>query len=241
MRLDKLLAHTGYGTRAEVKRLLKTKTVTLNGQVAQDGKIQVDLKKDQVLVAGQLADYREFVYLMMNKPQDCLSATTDRSGRTVIDLLSEEYRRFDMVPAGRLDRNTEGLMLLTNDGALVHSIISPKKEVYKQYLACLDGELTPEKISLLEAGVEIRDGADEIYRTKPARITLLEPQQGRQAALIEITEGKFHQVKRMFASVGCKVTYLKRNAIGRLKLDDSLALGQYRELTEVEISILRGH
>ncbi len=148
MRLDKLLAHTGYGTRTEVKKLLKSKVVKVDGVIAKDAKQKVDLSKQVVTVFDEVVEYREFVYLMMNKPQNCLSATRDRDYRTVIDLLDDYYLMFDVAPAGRLDRDTEGLVLLTNDGKLAHEIISPKKDVFKRYVAHVTGELTD--VSILD-------------------------------------------------------------------------------------------
>ncbi len=239
VRLDKLLAHTGFGTRSEVKRLLKSKVVKIDGQVAKDAKVKVDLEHQIVTVFDEVVEYREFVYLMMNKPQDCLSATRDRDYRTVIDLLDESYLIYDVAPAGRLDRDTEGLVLLTNDGKLAHEIISPKKEVFKHYRAHISGELTEEAVKRLESGVEILDGNNDSFLTKTAKVQVIGPVDDLTAVEIWITEGKFHQVKRMFASVGCKVEYLKRLAIGQLVLDESLALGEYRELTDDELDCLR--
>lgn len=239
MRLDKLLAHTGYGTRTEVKKLLKSKVVKVDGVIVKDAKQKVDLSQQVVTVFDEQVEYREFVYIMMNKPQNCLSATRDRDYRTVIDLLDEDYLMFDVAPAGRLDRDTEGLVLLTNDGKLAHEIISPKKDVFKSYVAHISGELTPSSIKQLEVGVEILDGNNESFLTKPAKLNVIGPVNDLTAVEICITEGKFHQVKRMFASVGCKVVYLKRLAIGSLQLDETLALGEYRELTEEELACLK--
>ena len=239
LRLDKLLAHTGYGTRTEVKKLLKSKVVKVDGVIAKDAKQKVDLSQQVVTVFDEQVEYREFVYLMMNKPQNCLSATRDRDYRTVIDLLDEDYLMFDVAPAGRLDRDTEGLVLLTNDGKLAHEIISPKKDLFKRYVAHISGELTASSIKQLEVGVEILDGNNESFLTKPAKLNVIGPVNDLTAVEICITEGKFHQVKRMFASVGCKVVYLKRLAIGSLQLDETLALGEYRELTEEELACLK--
>lgn len=239
LRLDKLLAHTGYGTRTEVKKLLKSKVVKVDGVIVKDAKQKVDLSQQVVTVFDEQVEYREFVYIMMNKPQNCLSATRDRDYRTVIDLLDEDYLMFDVAPAGRLDRDTEGLVLLTNDGKLAHEIISPKKDVFKSYVAHISGELTPSSIKQLEVGVEILDGNNESFLTKPAKLNVIGPVNDLTAVEICITEGKFHQVKRMFASVGCKVVYLKRLAIGSLQLDETLALGEYRELTEEELACLK--
>lgn len=239
MRLDKLLAHTGYGTRTEVKKLLKSKVVKVDGVVVKDAKQKVDLSQQVVTVFDEIVEYREFVYLMMNKPQNCLSATRDRDYRTVIDLLDDYYLMFDVAPAGRLDRDTEGLVLLTNDGKLAHEIISPKKDVFKHYIAHISGELTESSMKQLELGVEILDGNNEAFVTKPAKVKVIGTVNDLTAVEICITEGKFHQVKRMFASVGCKVVYLKRLAIGSLQLDETLALGEYRELTEEELACLK--
>lgn len=239
MRLDKLLAHTGYGTRTEVKKLLKSKVVKVDGVVVKDAKQKVDLSQQVVTVFDEIVEYREFVYLMMNKPQNCLSATRDRDYRTVIDLLDDYYLMFDVAPAGRLDRDTEGLVLLTNDGKLAHEIISPKKDVFKRYIAHISGELTESSMKQLELGVEILDGNNEAFVTKPAKVKVIGTVNDLTAVEICITEGKFHQVKRMFASVGCKVVYLKRLAIGSLQLDETLALGEYRELTEEELAYLK--
>jgi len=235
VRIDKYLAHAGYGSRNDCKQLLKDKAVQIDGVLVKDAKTKVDIQAQVVTVRGTVAEYKEFIYLMMNKPGDCLSATKDKSGRTVIDLLSEDYLKYAPVPAGRLDRDTEGLMLLTNDGALVHGIISPKKEVYKRYVAKISGELTEEGKAKLESGVQILDGQNEPFTTKPAKVEML----GDGLVGIEIAEGKFHQVKRMFASVGCKVTYLKREAIGALELDPALGLGECRELTEEELGLIK--
>ena len=238
LRLDKLLSHIGYGTRTEVKKLLKSKAVKIDGLLVKDAKVKVDPNKQCITVYDDIVEYREFVYLMMNKPQDCLSATRDREYRTVIDLLDEYYLTFDLSPAGRLDRDTEGLVLLTNDGKLAHEIISPKKDVFKRYVAHISGILTQEAVESLSSGVEILDGNNDVFRTKPAKVRILNQLGDLTEVEICITEGKFHQVKRMFASVGCKVVYLKRLAIGELELDESLRLGEYRELTDEELALL---
>ena len=232
MRIDKFLAHAGYGTRAEVKKLLKSKAVKVDGETVKDAKIKIDPNRQQVTVAGEVVFYREYVYLMLYKPQNYLSATTDHGEQTVLDLVRSEYGFFDLVPVGRLDKDTEGLMLLTNDGQFVHAIISPKKAVYKRYEAHITGELTEAAICKLQQGIEILDGNNKIFKTKPAKVNIIT--QG--VVEIAITEGKFHQVKRMFAHVGCRVTYLKRLAIGSLELDKTLPLGGYRELTAEELA-----
>ena len=239
MRIDKFLAHTGHGTRAEVKKLLKQRAVQVDGVMIKDAKLKINPQNQVITVYDETVFYREYVYLMLNKPQNYLSATTDRNYQTVIDLLDEDYRLFDVVPAGRLDRDTEGLVLLTNDGKLVHEIISPNKEVYKRYLAHLTGDLTNEAIEKIQQGIEILDGKGDLFLTKPAHVKVLTKEEALTIVEIQITEGKFHQVKRMFAHVGCKVVYLKRLAIGQLELDANLPLGAYRELTQSELADLK--
>ncbi len=239
MRLDKFLAHTGFGTRKEVKQLLKAKAVKVDEVVKTDAKQQVNPETNIIKVYDEVISYKSEVYFMMNKPGDYLSATSDARYQTVIDLLHAKDLIYDVFPAGRLDRDTEGLVLLTNDGQLAHEIISPKKDVFKTYVAHVTGELTMEDVAALESGVEVRDGNDHEFLTKPARVKILNTSDDITEVEISITEGKFHQVKRMFASVGCKVVYLKRLSIGALQLDESLALGEYRELTEAELALLQ--
>lgn len=236
MRIDKLLANTGHGSRKDVKKLLKTGKVSVNGNVVKDGKIHVDPEKDTVTLMGEEIMYQEFIYLMMNKPAGVISATTDEREPTVIDLLKPDEQIMQPFPAGRLDKDTEGLLLLTNDGQLSHQLLSPKKNVPKTYFAVIDGRVTVEDGEAFEEGVTLDDG----YETKPARLTIL-----KQGAISEIeltiTEGKFHQVKRMFESVGKEVTYLKRLSMGSLLLDEDLEPGEYRELTEAEVTGLQAY
>ncbi|MGY3715318.1 pseudouridine synthase [Sutcliffiella cohnii] len=235
MRLDKLLANSGYGSRKEVKKLLKSGAVKVDDKVEKDGKVHVDHETQFVTVFGEEVEYREFIYLMLHKPQGVLSATEDRSQKTVIDLLEEEDAMFEPFPVGRLDKDTEGLLLLTNDGQLAHQLLSPKKHVPKTYYAVILGEVTEEDIIAFKNGVTLDDG----YVTMPADLTILKA--GNQSEIeLTIMEGKFHQVKRMFLSVDKKVTYLKRMKMGPLELDEELNLGEYRELTDEEISQLKG-
>ncbi|MDX5475507.1 MAG: rRNA pseudouridine synthase [Bacillaceae bacterium] len=232
--MDKLLANSGYGTRKEVKKLLKSGVVKVDGKVEKDAKTHVDPYTQNVEVHGELVEYKEFIYLMMNKPPGILSATEDRSQQTVVDILEEEDQLFAPFPVGRLDKDTEGLLLLTNDGQLSHSLLSPKKHVPKTYYAVILGEVTEEDITAFKKGVTLDDG----YITMPADLTILAS--GNQSEIeLTIKEGKFHQVKRMFESVGKKVTYLKRIQMGDLPLDETLELGEYRELTDEEVEVLR--
>lgn len=234
MRLDKLLANMGYGSRKEVKQLLKQKAVTVDGAYVKDAAMHVDPDKQDVSVFGERVVYTEFVYFMMNKPQGVISATEDLRDETVIDLLEPLHQHFDPFPVGRLDKDTEGLLLITNDGVLAHNLLSPKKHVPKVYYAQIDSIVTERDIAFFAKGVELDDG----YVTKPGHLVILKSGEESEIELT-ISEGKFHQVKRMFEAVGKKVTYLKRLSMGSLKLDESLELGEYRELTEEELEGLR--
>lgn len=233
MRLDKLLANMGYGSRKEVKQLLKQKAVTVDGIEAKDPAMKVDPEKQNVSVFGERVEYVEYIYLMMNKPQGVISATEDKIDKTVIDLLDPLAQHFKPFPVGRLDKDTEGLLLITNDGNLAHNLLSPKKHVPKVYYAKIDGLVTETDMDAFAQGVELDDG----YVTKPGHLVILKS--GDQSEIeLTIQEGKFHQVKRMFEAVGKKVTYLKRLSMGGLKLDETLKLGEYRELTENELKLL---
>lgn len=234
MRLDKFLSNMGYGSRKEVKILLKTKAVEVNGEVVRDPKVHVDEHADIVLVGGEAVVYTEFIYLLMNKPQDVISATEDKYDQTVIDLLAEQEQHFEPFPVGRLDKDTEGFLLLTNDGKLAHELLSPKKHVDKTYYAIIDGRVTEEDAEAFKKGVVLDDG----YVTKSASLNIIESGTVSKIELT-ITEGKFHQVKRMFESVGKRVVYLKRLSMGPLSLDPTLELGEYRHLTEEEVTSLK--
>lgn len=231
MRLDKLLSHTGFGSRKEVKPLLKSGAVVVNGTIQKDSKTQVNPDKDQITVHGTPVVYQEFVYFMLHKPQNVVSATEDNVSETVIDLLAQEYTLTDPFPVGRLDKDTEGLLIITNDGTLAHNLLSPKKHIDKTYYAKIDGDVTAEDVEAFAAGIELDDG----YTCKPARLEIITPNEIK----VTIQEGKFHQVKRMFAARGKSVSYLKRISMGNLQLDESLALGEYRPLTEAELAILQ--
>lgn len=235
MRLDKLLANSGFGSRKEVKKLLKQGGVRVDGETVKDAKIHVDPVEQEVLVYGERVEYKEFIYLMMNKPKGVISATEDMEHETVIDLLEGTEAMFEPFPVGRLDKDTEGFLLLTNDGKLSHELMSPKKNVKKTYEAVVLGEVNEEDIEAFKEGVTLDDG----YVTKPADLVILS--MGPTSVIqLTITEGKFHQVKRMFLSRGKRVLELKRLSIGNLILDETIPLGGYRELTEKELSILRG-
>lgn len=234
MRLDKLLSNMGYGSRKEVKQLLKQKAVTVDGIHVKDAAMHVDPDKQDVSVYDERVIYTEFVYFMMNKPPGVISATEDAREATVIDLLEPLHQHFEPFPVGRLDKDTEGLLLLTNDGTLAHNLLSPKKHVPKVYYAEIEGVVTEADGEAFARGVELDDG----YVTKPGKLVILKSAEQSEIELT-IQEGKFHQVKRMFEAVGKRVTYLKRLSMGNLKLDESLDLGEYRELTAEELVALQ--
>ncbi|GLY10318.1 pseudouridine synthase [Pseudobacillus badius] len=234
MRIDKLLANIGYGSRKEVKQLLKAGAVTVNGEAVKDAKTHVDPEKDRIMLYDEEVYYREFIYLMMNKPPGVISATEDVKDETVVDLLEADHAVFQPFPVGRLDKDTEGLLLLTNDGVLAHQLLSPKKHVPKTYFAVIEGEVTEEDTAAFQQGVTLDDG----YLTKPGELNILKSGP-RSDIELTITEGKFHQVKRMFEAVGKRVVYLQRISMGPLQLDEELNLGEYRELTEEEVALLK--
>ncbi|WP_271004534.1 pseudouridine synthase [Listeria seeligeri] len=231
MRLDKLLSHTGFGSRREVKPLLKSGSVVVNGVIQKDSKLQVNPEKDQITVHGNPVVYQEFVYFMLHKPQNVVSATEDNLSETVIDLLAQEDRLTNPFPVGRLDKDTEGLLIITNDGTLAHNLLSPKKHIDKTYYAKIEGDVTAADVEAFRTGITLDDG----YTCKPAHLEIMTPNEIK----VTIQEGKFHQVKRMFAATGKTVTYLKRISMGKLMLDESLGLGEYRPLTEDELALLQ--
>lgn len=236
MRLDKFLANSGVGTRKEVKELLKKRLIKVNDEIVKDGKIHVNENEDTVKYKDEIISYKKFVYIMLNKPNGVISATEDKVHKTVIDLLGDEYRTFEVFPVGRLDIDTEGLLLLTNDGVLSHNLLSPNKHVDKKYYVELEKLLTKIDIDKLENGVELKD-----FTTKDAKVEIIEngEESDKIRVYITISEGKFHQVKRMFKAVGNEVKYLKRVKMGTLSLDENLKLGEYRELTEDELTKLK--
>ena len=222
-RIDKILSNLGYGSRSEIKKYCKQGSVVVNGSEVSNPGTQVDTENDEILFNGEEVIYREYIYLMMNKPDGYISATTDKYDPTVLDLIDLSYLAFEPFPVGRLDKDTEGLLVLTNDGKLSHRVLSPKKHVPKTYYAKIDGVVTEEDVEAFLEGVVLDDG----YKTMPSQLNILKSDDESEIELT-IHEGKFHQVKRMFESVGKKVVYLKRLSMGNLKLDDSLELGEYR-------------
>lgn len=236
-RLDKILSHMGVGSRSDIRKQAKQGQITVNGKVEKDSGAHVDPYLDLIEVAGERVAYKEYIYLMMNKPAGVLSATEDKRDRTVLDLLKTDVAQFEPFPVGRLDKDTVGLLLLTNDGQLAHELLSPRKHVPKTYEATVEGDVDAADVAAFAAGVELDDG----YVTQPAKLTVLGRERGSvviSQISLTITEGKFHQVKRMFQAVGKKVTFLKRVSMGELQLDESLKPGAYRELTAKELELL---
>ena len=232
MRLDKYLADMGVGTRAEVKKLIRQGQITVDGAVVKLPEMKIDIEHSQVACKGKPIAYETFEYYMLNKPAGVISATTDSKDKTVLDLIDTKKRK-DLFPVGRLDKDTEGLLLITNDGEMAHRLLAPKKHVDKVYYAKIEGVVTEEDQRAFAGGVSL--GGDEM--AKPAELEILVSDEISEIRLT-IQEGKFHQVKRMFESVDKKVIYLKRLSMGSLVLDESLELGEYRKLTEEEIKAL---
>lgn len=233
MRLDRFLCETGFGTRSQVKSLLKKGLVTVNKEPAKRPEQKIDEAEDVVFCGGKRAVYKAFSYLMLHKPAGVVSATEDAKERTVLDLLDGTDKR-NVFPVGRLDKDTEGLLLLTDDGELAHRLLSPKKHVDKVYYARVEGQVTGEHADRFREGLDI----GEKKRTLPAELEILKSAAVSEV-LVTVREGKFHQVKRMFEAVGCRVTRLKRLSMGTLMLDEKLAAGEYRRLTEEEVKKLK--
>ncbi len=236
MRLDKFLAEMKVGSRSEVKQLIRKGQILVNDEVIKKPEWKVDERTDQVVFAGKKIEYAAFEYYMLNKPGGVVSATEDKKDPTVIDLIDTKKRN-DLFPVGRLDKDTEGLLLITNDGKLAHELLSPKKHVDKVYFARIQGVVTDADAEAFKEGVNIGSLKDPEL-TMPAELTILSS--GKLSEIrLRIQEGKFHQVKRMFQAVGKEVIYLKRETMGSLKLDQGLPLGEYRSLTDQEIKELK--
>jgi 16S rRNA pseudouridine516 synthase len=233
LRLDRWLANMGCGSRSQVKQLIKSGQVTLNAAVARDPGIQVAVGRDQVTVDGRLIIYRRYLYLMLHKPAGVVSATEDLRERTVLDLIDSKYRSKGIFPVGRLDKDTEGLLLLTNHGVLAHRLLAPKSHVAKKYFVRVDGRVTTADQAAFRDGILLDDG----YQTLPADMQILSADAVSEVQ-VALWEGKFHQIKRMFSAVGKPVIYLQRFAMGPLVLDERLGPGEYRELSEAEIALL---
>lgn len=229
-RLDKIIASMGRYSRREVKQLVKEGLVLVDGRLARSAEDKYDAEAVAITVAGEVLAYRRFTYVMLHKPAGVLSATEDGRGETVLDLLPKEYRKMGLFPVGRLDKDTEGLLLLTNDGETAHDLLAPKKHVDKVYYTRVTGTLTQSDCDAFAAGMTLRDG----LVCQSAGLTILSAGQESEA-LVTIREGKFHQIKRMLAELGKPVLYLKRLQMGALKLDEALHIGEFRLLKPQEI------
>lgn len=232
-RLDKVLSNMGYGSRKDVKAHIKNGFVKVNGEIVRDNSLKLDPYNDKIHFKEKQINYREFIYLMMNKPQGLVSSTDDPLTKTVIDLLPREYQIYEPFPAGRLDKDTEGLLLITNDGQLAHQLLSPKKGVNKVYYVEVDGYVDESYKVKFQDGIVLDDG----YKTLPAELEIIKSDIISKVNLT-IQEGKYHQVKRMFESISMNVVFLKRISMGQLRLDTGLEAGEYRELTDDEIRLL---
>ena len=232
MRLDKFLVACAVGSRTEVKNFLKSGRVTVNGKKEKSAKLQIDEETDEICFDGQKLDYEEFVYYMMNKPKGVISATEDPNHKTVLDLLDDYARAKEVFPVGRLDIDTHGLLLLTNDGKLAHALLSPKRHVDKIYLARINGVMTDADVETFAKGIPLKD-----FTCQPAKLELVSVDTEKEESLIRVTiaEGKFHQVKRMVGYCGKEVVDLQRLTMGTLTLDEDLKRGEWRRLTKEEL------
>ena len=232
MRLDKYLVACAIGSRTEVKNFLKSGRVTVNGKKEKSAKLQIDEVIDEICFDGQKLDYEEFIYYMMNKPKGVISATEDPIHKTVLDYAHAK----EVFPVGRLDIDTHGLLLLTNDGQLAHALLSPKRHVDKTYLAQVDGIMTKEDVETFAKGIPLKD-----FTCQPAKLELVSLDREKNQSLVRVTiaEGKFHQVKRMVAYCGKEVVDLQRLTMGTLTLDENLKRGEWRRLTTEELEGLR--
>jgi len=234
LRIDKILSNTGVGSRKQIKTDARQGAIEVNGTIEKDSSRIIDTETDTVKYKGETINYTRFIYLMMNKPRGVVSATEDNYDKTVIDLLKDEEKFYKPFPVGRLDKDSEGLLIITNDGKLAHELLSPKKHVDKTYYVEAAEEVTEDDVKAFEKGVILKE---DNYKTLPAKLQIIESGYP-SICLVTIREGKFHQVKRMFNALDNEVTYLKRISMGTLKLDESLKTGQYRHLTEEEIKEL---
>ncbi len=234
-RLDKILGNMGYGSRKEVKASCRKGEVMVDGEIIKDSATKIEPSTSVIEVKGERVVYREFVYLLLNKPAGVVSATFDNHDETVIDLLDPEYKAFDLFPVGRLDKDTVGFLFLTNDGDLNHKLISPKNHVNKVYYAEINKPVDNRDVERFNKGIEIDDG----YKCMPGELEIIKSTEDGSEVLVTIQEGKFHQVKRMFEALDKSVVYLKRIKFGPMELDETLEEGEYRELTEEELDILK--
>ena len=230
LRLDKFIASQLNLARSEAKILIKRGKVSVNNEFIRDCSVIIFPERDIVLCNGQAVKYKKYIYILMNKPSGILSASNDKNRKTVVDLVPESLKRDGLFPVGRLDKDTTGLLIITDDGELAHKVISPKSNISKSYIADLDGELTEEMIELFSKGIVLHDGT----ACKSAVLEILENKRAR----ITVTEGKYHQIKRMFGVVGLGVNALHRESIGHLKIPENLSFGQCVEILPEDVKIL---
>lgn len=232
-RLDKMLVSQGIGSRKEVQKLIKSGNVCVNGEICKKIDRKIDVDSDKVSVNGQAVDYQKHIYIMLNKPSGVVSATVDNHDKTVIDLVPKEYLRKGLFPAGRLDKDTEGMMIITDDGEFAHNILSPTKHIEKKYVAELDGEITDEMIKRFEDGIIFADGT----KCRSAKLEIM-PNSCNKKGIVTISEGKFHQVKKMFICCGVNVVQLQRISMGGLYLDGKLPIGSCKLLSNLDIELV---
>ncbi|MFI3230730.1 MAG: pseudouridine synthase [bacterium] len=234
IRLDKFLANAGIGTRSEVRGYIKQRRVWLDGEVCIKAETKINVEESEITFDKRTVMYEKFIYLMMNKPKGYISATKDDFKETVVDLIDEEYRKLNVFPVGRLDRDTVGLLILSNDGRFAHNTLSPKKHIEKSYYAHINGEITDFHIKEFREGVRIKDG----YKCLPAELEIEYSAENFSKIKVTIREGKYHQIKRMFEAYGRKVVYLQRLTFDEIKLDKNLAEGEYRVLNDQEMMLI---
>lgn len=225
-RIDKIISSQGKYSRKEVKKLISSHKVLLNGEIVKSSDVKINVENDEIVIEGIKLNVKRKIYLILNKPQGYVSATTDKRDKTVLELVPEEFNKRNLFPAGRLDKNTTGLMIITDDGELAHNILSPKKHVKKSYKVTLDIDATEDMIEKFNSGIELNDGI-----CKPAEMKII----GSNVAIVTLREGRYHQIKRMFGCCGAKVIELHRISIGNLSLPNDLKEGECRELTDKEL------
>ncbi|WP_409022740.1 pseudouridine synthase [Dellaglioa sp. P0083] len=237
MRIDKFLTEMQFGTRSDVRKIIKQKKVIVDGELITSIKLQVSPSKSVIQVDGDVIHYQKYYYYLLNKPAGVLTATKDRKQKTVMDLFNSVDYRDDLFPVGRLDKDTTGLLLITNDGQLGHQMLSPKQHIDKVYFAKVDGQVTTDDVIKFETGLLLKDG----MQTKPAKLIVesYNSDSNISEVLITITEGKYHQIKRMFGAIGMKVIRLERKKMATLELEPTLSLGRYRALTDEEIESIK--
>ena len=236
-RLDKIISNLGYGSRKDIKSFAKKGLIEVDGVIVKDNGMAVDPEKSSIKINGEEIVYRKYIYLMMNKPDGVISATRDNRDETVIDLLGVDHQTFEPFPIGRLDKDTVGLLLLTNDGELNHRLIAPKWHVDKVYYAKINKNVDEKDVIAFQNGITLDDG----YKCLEAKLEILSSSDELSEIRLTIQEGKFHQVKRMFEAVDKEVIYLKREEFGGLLLDPTLEEGEYRELSDEELSVLKSY